>query len=455
VKAAGGAALSFGHSKIFSAEEENVAVEAAHKTETMAEGGLRAALRRQKNAPYRKAHRLARRAEKESVRRAWQKVLAENPRLKSNAFSRAFQKRQIKKNCAQAARTAQKAAGRAKRAGLAGRAASALAGAVKRHPIAAAIALLAALLLFALTSLIGAFAGMGSGALGGILSASYLAVDTEIESAELAYTEWETDLCLQIENPASEWPGYDEYRLNAGEIAHDPYELMAYLTAMYRDFTCAAILADLEDLFAEQYNLTVTPSAETRYADPSDADGDGDYESNDWRVLTLTLAARDFAAVAAARMNGAQAAHYALLMQSRGARRYILNPFVDLDWLPYVTSNYGYRVHPLSGEKDLHRGVDVALPAGTEIHAGQDGTVTFAGWDEGYGNYVVIEGAEGLKSKYAHCAALNVTTGQTVKTGDIIATVGNTGNSTGPHLHLEVLKGGLYVNPLYAADTGG
>jgi cell wall-associated NlpC family hydrolase len=171
-------------------------------------------------------------------------------------------------------------------------------------------------------------------------------------------------------------------------------------------------------------------------------------------VLTVTLTARSFSDVAAAHLSGDQLAHYAVLMQSKGARQYLANPFGNMSWLPYVTSYYGYRIHPISGEKNYHKGVDIGLPQGTEIHAGQDGTVTFAGYSGDYGNVVVIENTDGLVSKYAHCNTLNVTAGQTVKAGDIIATVGNTGSSTGAHLHLEILKDGQYLNPLYFADTG-
>ncbi len=118
-----------------------------------------------------------------------------------------------------------------------------------------------------------------------------------------------------------------------------------------------------------------------------------------------------------------------------------------------MTDGYGYRVHPLSGEKDCHQGVDIALPSGTAIVAGQDGTVTFAGDYGDYGLVVVLEDSEGLVSKYAHCSALLVTAGQSVAAGQPIASIGSTGSSTGPHLHLEVMKDGRYLNPLYFAVT--
>jgi murein DD-endopeptidase MepM/ murein hydrolase activator NlpD len=364
------------------------------------------------------------------------------------------QKRKIKKDYAKAARDAKKNAERVKKAGSkVSEAAKALGGAVKRHPIAAAVIVLICLLMFSLMSLIGAFGGMGSGGLGGILSASYLADDQSIDNAELYYTEWETDLQERIANAETDYPGYDEYRYNVGEISHNPYELMAYLTVKYQNFSYDAISADLQALFGEQYSLTFTPTSETRYADPTDANEDGDYEPYEYTIMTVTLTARNFSEVVAAHLSGEEAAHLALLLETKGSRQYLANPF-DFEWLSYVSSYYGYRIHPISGVKDIHRGVDIAASLGTEIHSGQDGTVTFAGYSGGYGNVVIIENGDGLVSKYAHCDTLSVTAGQSVKTGDVIATVGNTGNSTGPHLHLEVMKNGEYLNPIYFAATG-
>ena len=234
---------------------------------------------------------------------------------------------------------------------------------------------------------------------------------------------------------------------------------MAYLTALYQNFPYDSISGDLLALFNEQYSLAFTPTAETRYrtvttTDPTTGATSTTEEPYDWHVMTVTLTARSFSDVAFSRLSGEQYAHYALLIQTKGARQYLANPFGTTNWLPYVTSYYGYRIHPTSGAKDLHRGVDIGLPQGTEIRAGQDGTVTFASASGNYGNVVIIEGDKGLISKYAHCDTILVSAGQTVKTGDVIATVGSTGNSTGPHLHLEILKDGAYINPIYFCDTG-
>jgi murein DD-endopeptidase MepM/ murein hydrolase activator NlpD len=455
VKAAGNSLMLNAHRKIHQVEHENVAVKAAHRAELTVEGGVRAALRFHKTAPYRKVTRLERQAANKTVKLNYQKALADNPKLSSSVFSRMWQKRKIKKDYAKAAREAKRAAQSAQKAGsVMASAAKAVAGFVRRRPITSAVVILLVILLFLFMSLFGLGVGMGNAGLGGILTGSYLADDADIDSVELSYSEWETDLQLQILNAESNHPGFDEYRYETGDISHNPLELMAYLTAVYQYFPYSDISGELRVLFDEQYSLTFTETAETRYADPDDANEDGDYEPYDWSVLTVTLDSLPFTDVIYPKMTAEQREHYDILIRTKGGRQYVGNPF-DTGWLPYVSGYYGWRVHPISGAKNLHRGIDIGFPAGTEIHSVQDGTVTFAGYGGDYGNIVIIENDKGLVTKYAHCDTMLVSAGQTVTAGDAIATVGNTGASTGPHLHMEVMKDGQYLNPLFHMDTGG
>ncbi len=114
-----------------------------------------------------------------------------------------------------------------------------------------------------------------------------------------------------------------------------------------------------------------------------------------------------------------------------------------------LTAGFGWRIHPISGEKRLHKGIDIAAPIGTPIFAAADGVVKEAGWDDsGYGNKVVIKHFDGTETLYAHTNRLFVSVGQTVKQGQPIAEVGSTGRSTGPHLHFEVLKEEQLLDPL-------
>lgn len=106
-----------------------------------------------------------------------------------------------------------------------------------------------------------------------------------------------------------------------------------------------------------------------------------------------------------------------------------------------ISSRFGSR------NGGYHTGLDIATSIGTPIYAVANGTVTYAGWQGGYGNLVIISHENGVETYYAHCSEIYVSVGQTVKTGDVISAVGSTGNSTGPHLHLEVRVNGEIKNP--------
>ena len=114
----------------------------------------------------------------------------------------------------------------------------------------------------------------------------------------------------------------------------------------------------------------------------------------------------------------------------------------------YITSPYGTRVHPVTGQLKTHTGLDIGAGMGTNIFAAADGTVIVSGWNSGgYGNYVVIDHGGGVTTLYAHCSSLLVSAGQSVTRGQVIAKCGSTGISTGPHLHFEVLKNGAHTDP--------
>ena len=113
-----------------------------------------------------------------------------------------------------------------------------------------------------------------------------------------------------------------------------------------------------------------------------------------------------------------------------------------------ITSPYGYRI--LFGVRDFHTGIDIGAVHGSNICAAESGTVILAnyGWNGGYGNYIILNHGNGITTRYAHASQLYVTAGQTVSKGQVIAAVGTTGNSTGPHLHFEVRVNGSHTNPL-------
>jgi len=113
-----------------------------------------------------------------------------------------------------------------------------------------------------------------------------------------------------------------------------------------------------------------------------------------------------------------------------------------------LSSNFGTRIDPFTRQLAQHPGVDFSAPPGTPILASGDGKVIRAAFDSTYGNFIEIEHADNFISKYAHARKLNVKVGQEVKRGQVIAEVGSTGRSTGPHLHYEISRNGNIINPM-------
>lgn len=112
-----------------------------------------------------------------------------------------------------------------------------------------------------------------------------------------------------------------------------------------------------------------------------------------------------------------------------------------------ISSYFGWREQPLPGASTNHKGMDFAAPTGTPIYAAAAGTVTSAGYSGNAGNLIIINHGNGLQTYYMHCHKIYVKAGQKVSKGQNIAIVGTTGNSTGPHLHFQVMSGGTPVNP--------
>ena len=438
-------------------------MKAAHRTELVGEAGARTLYHRHKTAPYRRVTKLQQKSARANAQLAYRQTLSDHPELKKNFLARMWQKQKLKRQYAKAAREAQRTGKRAKDAAVTTeKIAASVVNTVKRHPVICGVLILLLLVVFLITSLFSSFSSIGTGGLGSIAASTYLAEDQDINNAELIYTEWETDLQMEIDRVETDRPGYDEYRYNIGAIEHDPYILMGYLTSAYQNFTYEQIEGVLRQLFNEQYSLTFTEETEIRYrtetrVDPETGEETEEEVPYEWHILNVKLTATPLANLVVQRMSTEQKEICEILLQTKGNRQYVKNVF-GTNWLPYVTSYYGYRVHPISGEKNYHTGVDIGMVQGTEILAGHDGTVTMAGNAGGYGLCVAIEGEayEGhtLTTKYGHCSQILVSVGQEVKAGDVIAKVGSTGNSTGPHLHLEVLVDGQYLNPLYFADTG-
>ena len=103
----------------------------------------------------------------------------------------------------------------------------------------------------------------------------------------------------------------------------------------------------------------------------------------------------------------------------------------------------------------FHYGTDFAVWTGTEVHCFADGCVAFAGEEAGYGKYLIVDHAEGCRTLYAHCQTLMASAGEEVAAGQVIALSGSSGRVTGPHLHFELQRDGVYLNPEYYVAISG
>ena len=316
------------------------------------------------------------------------------------------------------------------------------------------------LLLFAFCSMM--FAAITNTAV--VTMSSYTSDETAIEAASMLATKLEASLEKEISGIPSawEWGHIDEFRYFTEDIGHNPFELMAYLSVKYPGFdmgiTSPVHLA-ISDLHKKRYKLELDEAVETRTeteiaTDPTTGE---EYEIEyeyDYYILNVYLTSRSIESVARAELqeseNGELWEWYQVLMDTGGARQEFANPFPGIDWRNNVTSRYGYRVNPISNANlQIHRGLDIAMPRGTEIHAGLNGFVTWVGYDSTYGNYVIIDNNVSVL-KYAHCNDVLVSRGQKITKGQVIATVGNTGASTGNHVHIEAKRADTtFLNPIF------
>jgi murein DD-endopeptidase MepM/ murein hydrolase activator NlpD len=152
-----------------------------------------------------------------------------------------------------------------------------------------------------------------------------------------------------------------------------------------------------------------------------------------------------------------------MYVRSRGFGATLTSPIAGD---PTISSLFGPRAQPTAGASTNHQGIDYAVPIGTPVLAAGDGTVTFAGVQSGFGNTVVINNGDGTSTLYGHLSTIGVSVGQAVGDGDQIALSGNTGTTSGPNLHFQVMQNGVAVDPTtqlaptiddsssYVADSG-
>lgn len=456
---------NFAHGKVAEVEKENSAVEGAHKTEQIVEDVYHFVKRNHKSGLQRKKEKVAKLEKKQfkkEVNFRYQKFLEENPEMQEKTLKKQMQKRlqkqRIKREYAKARRAGQAAKNTkeaaAKSANFVTKVAKKIQEIASRNVSLLVTIGIFALLLIMIMTAISSCGAMFSDGMSTTLAGSYMSVPAEIDAADLAFSELEMELQKEINAIETDYPDYDEYRYNLDAIGHDPFVLISYLSAVHTEFTASDVQSEIESLFEEMYELTLNPTTETRTRTVTDPEtGEETEEEYTVTILEVTLTATDLGVVVAGHMNEEQKEIYALYNETHGLTQQFYTP-LNLYWYSYVSSYYGYRINPVTGQEQFHRGVDIAVPTGTTVLAAMDGTVTTATYDASYGNYVVIEDSNGYCTKYAHMDTLNVSAGQTVTHGTTIGTTGNTGSSTGSHLHIECLYNGEYYNPLFYFDVG-
>lgn len=332
------------HNKIHEVEKDNSGVEGAHKTEEAAERGARYGARKvregyrsHKLKPYRAAAQAEKAAAKANVEFQYQKLLHDNPQIAaSNPLSRYWQKQQIKKQYAKAARTggaktAKTAAENTKKAAKkSAEAAKKTAQFTARHWKGILIAIAALLLFIMIAAGVSSCASMFSGVLNGVLGTSYTSEDSDLVATENNYAAMEADLQRQIDNIERDYPGYDEYCYDLDNIGHNPHELASYLTALLQSYTPQSAQAELNCIFDLQYTLTVTEEIEIRYRTETRTDTWTDEDGNthadtytvevpyEYYILNVSLTNRDIVSFAPEVLNAEQLEMFRVYLETSG-----------------------------------------------------------------------------------------------------------------------------------------
>jgi len=459
--------INFAHRKISEVEKENSSVEAAHKTEHAVEQLIHrqgSHIARNRQGLHKKVHVLEQKSQRLSGQHAYVKYLADNPDKGGiNGFNKWLQKQRNKRSYQKAYRSEKSGVAVTHRtANIATKITKKLVESIAKNQGLVFTALIIGGLLMFVGVSISSCASMFTSSISTIMYSCWASDPMEIDLADLYFTHREAELTEEIKDIETTRPGFNEYRYNIGGIGHNPIELISYLSAQFDVFTYDLIASELESLFEAMYQLIVTEIIETRtrtrdvtvYSiDPETGELTSTVieveEEYDYKILDIQLTSTPMTEIIASRLSEEKRDICVGYIETKGGLQQLGSPF-DLNWYHYISSYYGYRIGPTSGVMEFHRGLDIALPEGTEIHTTQTGTVVTAAYDSGgYGNYVVITDTEGYTTKYAHMSVVNVNEGQEVTIGDVIGEVGTTGNSTGNHLHIEVLYNDVYYNPLF------
>ena len=326
----------FVHNKVHSVEKDNSGVEGAHKSEELAEKGVKYGARKVKQGyrshklkPYRKAAKAEKAAAKANVNFQYHKALHDNPQLTSNPLSRFWQKQQIKKQYAKAARAGGakgiKAAAEntRKAAAKAAEKTRQTVAFVARHPAGVCIAIAALLLIILVFAGLSSCSAMFSGTINGVVGTSYTSEDSDLVAVENNYAAMENELQAEIDNIERTHPGYDEYRYDLDTIGHNPHELASYLTALLQSYTPESAQAEIERIFGLQYTLTLTEEVEIRYrtetsTDPETGETTSEEVPYEYYILNVELTNNPISSLAEELLTPEQLEMFRVYMETSG-----------------------------------------------------------------------------------------------------------------------------------------
>ena len=333
----------FVHNKVHSVEKDNSGVEGAHKSEELAEKGVKYGARKVKQGyrshklkPYREAAKAEKAAFKANVNFQYHKTLHDNPQLTSNPLFRFWQKQQIKKQYAKAARAGSTKGIRAaaenarKAAAKAAEKTRQTIAFVARHPAGVCIAIAALLLVIFVFAGLSSCSAIFSGTINGVVGTSYTSEDSDLVAVENNYAAMENELQSEIDNIERTHPGYDEYRYDLDTIGHNPHELASYLTALLQSYTPESAQAETERIFGLQYTLTLTEEVEIRYREEertntwTDEDGNEHEETYtvqvpyEYHILNVELTNKPISSLAEELLTPEQLEMFRVYMETSG-----------------------------------------------------------------------------------------------------------------------------------------
>lgn len=287
---------------------------------------------------------------------------------------------------------------------------------------------------------------------------------SDMSDATAYYQKLETDLAElfedetkreELEDTLQMQYGPDIYEFNyiIAEFGFSNNTLIAYLAAKYKNFVLDDIKTDLDAVFAEMYTLSYETKMEYRdVPDESVTDpetGEHPTISVLKKICYVKLEKKELEDVVESRLTSEELKLYKSYKLSSGGQQ-VYGPVMSEDWTNKISSNYGERIHPITKVRTFHKGVDIAIPTGTKLYSAVNGTVILAQYSDSAGYYIKIQNDTGWVVTFMHMDSYVVSAGQEINKGDFVGYSGNSGKSTGPHLHLQVEdSGGNTINPVF------